>query len=254
MIICKHGNTGKRVVLFGDSHALQWRGPLERVADARGWRLYFITKSGCAVARIGSPAPDCAVWREAAIKAIAGIHADMVIVSSLDAYRATNARTDAAAARLWRRGLASTLRSLDQHAGRVILLGDTSRWIDPPKCLAEHLHDIAACSMRRAAAIKPDRIANNEAAAKAAGVSYRRTVDLTCPYDPCPAVIDQVLHVIRRRAHDQCLRSIPVAGPRQAAADPILECRDRRRPARLRIARRHDPPRDGRPTTHPDTV
>ena len=193
VIVCKHGDTGKRVVLFGDSHALQWRGPLERVADARGWRLWFITKSGCAIARIASPAPDCAAWRESAIKAIAAIHPDMVIASSLDAYRATNATSDADAARLWRHGLTSTLESLDRHAGRVILLGDTSRWIDPPTCLAAHLNDIAACSMRRAVAIKPDRIANNEAAAKAAGVSYRRTVDLTCPYDPCPAVIDQTL-------------------------------------------------------------
>ena len=52
VLICHRGTTGRRVVLFGDSHALQWRGPLERVADARGWRLWFITKSACPVARI----------------------------------------------------------------------------------------------------------------------------------------------------------------------------------------------------------
>jgi len=64
VLICQRGHAGKRVVLFGDSHALQWRGPLERVAAARGWRLWFITKSACPIARIALAAPDCAAWRE----------------------------------------------------------------------------------------------------------------------------------------------------------------------------------------------
>jgi hypothetical protein len=192
VLICQRGSTGRRVVLFGDSHALQWRGPLERVADSRGWRLWFITKSACPAARISLAAPDCAAWREAAVKAIAALHPDLVIVANLNVYRSEDARDETEAARLWRAGLASTLRALDRHARRVILLGDTSRW-DDPACLAAHLRDLSACSMRREAAINPDRMANDKAAATAAGVSYRRTVDLTCPYDPCPAVIDRTL-------------------------------------------------------------
>jgi SGNH domain (fused to AT3 domains) len=193
VLICHRGKTGKRVVLFGDSHALQWRGPLERVADARGWRLWFITKSACPVARISLPEPDCGAWREAAIRAIAALHPDLVIASNLDVYQPQDATDDADAATLWRAGLASTLKTLDRHAGRVILLGDTSRWDDPPSCLTTHPSDISACSVPRNVAIDTDRMANDSAAAAAAGVSYRRTVDLTCPYDPCPAVIDRTL-------------------------------------------------------------
>ena len=193
VLICRRGSRGPRVVLFGDSHALQWRGPLERVAASRGWRLWFITKSACPVARIALPSPDCAAWREDAIKAIAALHPDLVIASNLNVYRSQDATSDAEAADLWRAGLASTLKALDRHAGQVILLGDTSRWDDPPDCLAAHRGDLSMCSVRRETAIASDRIANDESAAVAAGVSYRRTVDLTCPYDPCPAVIDRTL-------------------------------------------------------------
>jgi len=47
--------------------------------------------------------------------------------------------------------------------------------------------------MLRAVAITAGRTENDAAAAAAAGVSYRSTVDLTCPYDPCPAVIERTL-------------------------------------------------------------
>ena len=175
VLICRRGSTGRRVVLFGDSHALQWRGPLERVADSRGWRLWFITKSACPVARISLAASDCAAWREAAIKAIAALHPDLVIVSNLNVYRSQDASDEAEAAGLWRVGLASTLRALDRHARRVILLGDTSRW-DDPACLAAHPVTSRRAACVAQAAIDADRIANDEAAAAAAGVSYRRTV------------------------------------------------------------------------------
>ena len=193
VLMCHRGSTGRRVVLFGDSHALQWRGPLERVADARGWQLWFVTKSACPVARIMLAASDCARWREAAIRAIARLHPDLVIASNLNVYRSVDALDDITAATLWRVGLTSTLMALDRIAGRVILLGDTSRLNDPPRCLAAHPGSLSVCSLRRQTAIAPFRIANDEAAATAAGVSYRRTVDLTCPYDPCPAVIDRTL-------------------------------------------------------------
>ncbi len=37
VLACRFGpRAGIRVVLIGDSHALQWRAPLERIAKARG--------------------------------------------------------------------------------------------------------------------------------------------------------------------------------------------------------------------------
>jgi SGNH domain (fused to AT3 domains) len=192
-IVCRYGSTGPKVALFGDSHALQWRGPMERVADDRGWRLYIVTRSACPVARIQLPEAECAAWREQAITNIEALHPAMIVTSELDAYPVLGATDGADGDRLWRAGLISTLETLTGIAPRVVLLGDTPRWIDPITCLPEHLDDIAACAERRNVATHRDRLTDDRAAAKAAGVRYANTFPLTCPYDPCPTVIDQLL-------------------------------------------------------------
>ena len=56
-----------------------------------------------------------------------------------------------------------------------------------------HRHDMAACARRRSAATGRSRLTDDRQAALAAGVTYTSTFGLTCPYDPCPPVIDQLL-------------------------------------------------------------
>ena len=192
-IICQHGTSGPRVVLFGDSHALQWRSTLERIADSRGWHLYFVTKSACPAARIRLPDPECASWRQQAISAIGHLHPAMIITSEHDEYHVRGATSAADDDRLWRSGLTSTLRTLQGLAPRVVLLGDTPRWIDASQCLPHHRHDISACARRRSVATGRARLTDDHRAAVAAGVRYTSTFRLTCPYDPCPPVIDHLL-------------------------------------------------------------
>jgi hypothetical protein len=185
---------GRKVVLIGDSHAQQWRPALERIAQARGWRLTFVTKAACPVADIRVPEPSCRTWRNAAIARIATIKPALVIVSEHSGYSPLGGRTSAERRRLWRQGLTRSLERLDRAGGRVVLLGDTSRFGgDPVGCLAANPDDISACSVRRRAAIHPERIRNDRAAAAAAGVLYRQTNHLSCPYDPCPVVIERTL-------------------------------------------------------------
>ena len=47
---CVYGNpdAARTVVLFGDSHAMQYFPALENIAKKRDWRLVPLTKSGCA--------------------------------------------------------------------------------------------------------------------------------------------------------------------------------------------------------------
>jgi len=192
-IICKYRAAGPKVVLFGDSHALQWRGALQRVADDRGWRLYFVTKSACPVARIRLHAADCAEWRKQAIERITAIHPAMIVTSEHDTYNVAGAISGADGDRQWRAGLTWTLKRLAAVSSNVVLLGDSPVWIDSARCLPQHLGDIAACATRRGPATHRPRLTDDRAAAKAAGVRYASTFPLTCPYDPCPPVIDQLL-------------------------------------------------------------
>jgi peptidoglycan/LPS O-acetylase OafA/YrhL len=69
---CVYGDRGSAttVVLFGDSHAMQWFPAIERIALRRGWRLVQLTKAGCpppAVHVLYAPLrreyPECDAWR-----------------------------------------------------------------------------------------------------------------------------------------------------------------------------------------------
>lgn len=49
--VCTFGTRGTRarahIALIGDSHALQWRTPLDRVARVMRWHAYSVTTAGC---------------------------------------------------------------------------------------------------------------------------------------------------------------------------------------------------------------
>ena len=167
--VCVLGARGPRVLVFGDSHALQWRAPLERVATHLGWRLYFLTKSACPVARIALPAADCAEWRTRALARITAIHPDMIIASELNSYPVLGATGPDDQARLWRTGLRATLKALHRMTPKLVLLGDTPHWMDAATCLPEHLDDVSACAQRRSVASGSARIANDRAAAQLPG-------------------------------------------------------------------------------------
>jgi SGNH domain (fused to AT3 domains) len=185
---------GRKVVLIGDSHAQQWRLALERIAAVRGWRVTFITKASCPIADIRIAEPSCVIWRAGALARVSSIKPSLVIVSEHNGYAPLGGRTSAQRGRLFRQGLARTLKRLDAIAGKVVLLGDTSRFgTDPVRCLTANIDDVSACSVRRRVAIHPERIRRDRAAAAQAGVSYRQTNHLSCPYDPCPIVIEKTL-------------------------------------------------------------
>jgi hypothetical protein len=200
VLVCSVGRPGgRRVVVIGDSHALHWRAALEQVARARGWRLTFMTKSACPIADVPNKRPSCARWREAALRRIASMRPRMVIVSTLGQYPVPGARNAADSRRKWRGGLIRTLRRLDRIAGRVVLLGDTPFFgSDPVGCLRRHRGDLSRCSVRRSSAVIGDRLDTQRSAAGAAGVLFRDTTRLACPYDPCPLVTGRTLMIYDR--------------------------------------------------------
>jgi hypothetical protein len=126
-------------------------------------------------------------------KRIRTIHPVLVVTSELDLYKVAGSIDSHQSSRLWRAGLVRSLRILDAAAGRVLLLGDTSTWHDPVSCLLANPDDQSVCNVRRVDSIEANRAAIDKAAAAKAGVRFRPTSQLSCPYDPCPTVIDRVL-------------------------------------------------------------
>src|SRR6185436_7669204 len=76
------------IVLFGDSHAIQWFNPLRRMAEAHGWQLTTMVKSGCPSIDIRSPGPSarftstCDSWRAEAIRQIVALYPSVVFLGN----------------------------------------------------------------------------------------------------------------------------------------------------------------------------
>jgi SGNH domain-containing protein len=206
-----HPRSSRTVVLFGDSHALQYFPAVERIALERGWRLVHLSKAGCppAAARLRhSPSRArhyraCTTWRENALRRIQRERPFLVITAG-----STNRRVDEGGRHLGRhasdralgRGYAKTLRRLAAIAPRVVALRDSPRPpFDVAGCVAAHMRDLRRCAfVRPAARTRPDAI--SRAMARVRGVTLVDPLPELCPRRLCPAVIGDVL-VWRRGAH-----------------------------------------------------
>lgn len=82
-LICEYGDkdSSKRVVLFGDSHALQWGPALIPLAKKRGWKLITLVRAGCPIADVKAETP-CNKWRDRALNRIESIRPTHIILST----------------------------------------------------------------------------------------------------------------------------------------------------------------------------
>ena len=217
---CLYGDAhGTRsVVLFGDSHAAMWLPALESIAVRRGWKLYSVTKSGCPVAKVahhraGHSTPDCDAWRTNAQAFIAHIHPDLVIAANVERQGGSGQPSYGA----WNAGMLSSLRTLVGHAHHVALLGETPIFQSPlPACLAHHRSDTRPCDSPRSFALSSRRQADEQATATAAGATYVRLSDITCPGSPCASVIGRymVSYVVQHLTTAFVKHLIPSLEPR----------------------------------------
>jgi hypothetical protein len=209
---CVYGRhrSQKTVVLFGDSHALQYFPALLRIAHDRGWRLVHLTKSGCppAAARLRyQPTYErynvaCVKWRENTIRRIAQERPFLVVAGGATHYHVYDGgwlgRGDSD--RVLAAGYVQTLRRLVALAPRVVVIRDSPRPpLDVARCVVRHMDSLRRCAFRRPARLtRPDTI--SRAVDSVAGVEQIDPLPVLCPQHLCPAVIGDVL-VWRNEAH-----------------------------------------------------
>ena len=197
---CEFGVTGAAttILLYGDSHAVQWFEPLQQIALQRGYRLVVLAKGGCPVVDVVVRTPvlrkTCPAYRDRALEWITQNRPALVVVSN--SY--TQYPDDAAS---WAAGAEATMARLTSVAPHVVVIGDNpSSRVDPPACLSSHRDDVTACASARADAVRPDRIGGEVAAARAHGAAFVDVTDWFCTPTTCPAVIGDLL-VLRDETH-----------------------------------------------------
>jgi peptidoglycan/LPS O-acetylase OafA/YrhL len=210
---CLYGDPhGKRtLILFGDSHAMQYFSPLEELANKNDWRLIALTKAECSPGEveIRSMVADreysqCDAWRQKELQRIemAGSRAT-VVISGDTAYTAYGPNGEelsgAANAEALEAGYVATLRRIERAGLKTVVIRDTpASSSDVPSCVSEDLENLESCAFKR---VRNRDLEFDVRAARAAPAT--KLIDVTaeiCPGELCRAVIGNAL-VYRDKSH-----------------------------------------------------
>lgn len=199
--ICVYGKkrSTKKVVLLGDSHALQWGPTLIRLAESKGWRLTALIRQGCVVAQVRFE-PVCDKWRANTLRRIIRRERpDLVVVSTATTSRykvKSGGRTvsrEASQPKLIK-GMKKTLRRLRNTGAKVVLIRDQHRaYSGVVNCVRRHYKN-----PNRHCSFRPDDRRNRQGFDYRAGrqVKKVRVVDpvpALCPKRPCRVVRNGML-------------------------------------------------------------
>lgn len=159
----------REVALVGDSHAAHWRGALEVVAQARGWRGFSLTRSGCpfstATPRLEKARrQSCEDWRRA-VRQWFTRHPKVqtVFVSQLASARVRAPRGEEGE-EYQIRGYMRAWRLLPKTVRQIVVLRDTPYSTDnSPLCVERAMRERkpagTSCAITRSKAVRRDRAA-----------------------------------------------------------------------------------------------
>jgi peptidoglycan/LPS O-acetylase OafA/YrhL len=198
---CSYTTGGRVVVLFGDSHALQWFPAMEALARKNGWRLYSFTRSSCSPAQIAlderrarARYVECDAWRAQVVSRISRLRPDLLVVSSSVNYRQVLTGKPADPDAVWQTGWVRTFTTLKRLAGHVRLIADTPfLTVAPADCLSTNPTAISRCAAPRADVLPEPRWREQlRAISVASGVPVIDPVPWLCT-TRCPLVVGDTL-------------------------------------------------------------
>ncbi len=145
---CEFGAAGAAgaVVLFGDSHAIQWFGAVEKIANRRGWKLHTFVKSGCPATDVflesagRTFATTCQEWRREAVRRIIALRPALVVIANSHKYIADIERESTAPLSSvyseWEQGIGRTFAWFSTAKIKAVLVRDNPvPGFDVPACL-----------------------------------------------------------------------------------------------------------------------
>ena len=213
---CEYGDTtsSKKVVVFGDSHALQWTPALIEVSKERGWKLIALLHANCTAAQVNVD-PNCDRWRDNALKRIGEERPGLVVVAS---NTGPNMAIEVDGEKLGREeaepflesGMEKTFRDLMADGAAVTLMQDMAMSKDylPSECVAEHPDAPERCTFEMD---RPPALAYDLKAADAVGgIQVIDPLQRICPGYTCDPVDGRYLK-FRDRFHISATYSTSLA-------------------------------------------
>jgi peptidoglycan/LPS O-acetylase OafA/YrhL len=210
---CLYGNTtgDRTLILFGDSHAMQYFPAVEELANIHGWRLIVLTKAECPPEEIEVKSmvedreySQCDEWREEAFKRIeAGGKSVTVVMSGDTEYTPYGPDGEELsgneAAEAMEAGYLRTLRRIEAAGPHTVVIRDNPSSVqDVPSCVSEDIQHLERCAFPR---LKEwDREYDVRAAEASPETHLIDFIGDICPGEVCRAVIGNAL-VYRDKDH-----------------------------------------------------
>lgn len=199
---CVYGRIGSphKVVLFGDSHAAQWMGALQKAATETGWELRSWTKTSCPSADVTIWYPpkratydQCTQWRDLIMKRIADLNPSVVILVAtapsvysgwlIDSGRILQGEETTAE---FRRGMLATIDKLSADGRRIVVIRDNPiMYKGFTNCLAAGFD---RCGRPRPEALGHSSIFMSYISSHRSSVDILDLSDRACNDDWCPAI------------------------------------------------------------------
>jgi hypothetical protein len=202
---CVYGNPRSRtvVVVFGDSHALQWTPALLKIAKRRNWRVVALLRGNCTPA-LAPVDRLCDEWRRNSLDRIGKLKPDLVILGtntgrSVLARKAGRTLNRVASGRVLQAGMVKTMKRLLNWGSQVTLMRDlVVAPFDASVCVMENQANPASCSFT---ANRPGWLSfDYKAARKMSRVQIIDALPKVCAGGVCRATSGRILK-FRDRAH-----------------------------------------------------
>jgi hypothetical protein len=202
---CVYGNpdSDNVVVVFGDSHALQWTPALLNIAEQRDWRVVALLRGNCTP----SLAPVdrlCDEWRRNSLDRIDELKPDLVILGtntgkSVLTREGGSTLNRKASGRVLEAGMVSTMKELLDGGSQVSLMRDLVVAPSLPSvCVEENPQNPERCTFK---ADRPLWLSfDYKAAQKMSRVQTIDALPEVCPDGECAATSGRILK-FRDRAH-----------------------------------------------------
>jgi peptidoglycan/LPS O-acetylase OafA/YrhL len=203
---CLYGDpTGERtLILFGDSHAMQYFPTVDELAEIHHWRLIVLTKAECPPEELkvrsmieNREYSQCDTWRQEAFKRIEGGGKSVTVVMSGDTeyipYGPEGEElTGDRAAHAMEEGYLRTLRRIAAAGPHTVVIRDNPTSVeDVPSCVSEDIQHLGRCAFRRHP--EWDREYDVRAAENAPETHLISFIADICPGELCRAVIGNAL-------------------------------------------------------------